>query len=298
MEALGFHQVWPTLQVMALPERRLAYLPIAKNACTSLKTLMVELSALPEPRKAEIARDVHRITDDEDTGLQLKDMAEAEAHRLLTDPDVFRFAVIREPTDRLVSAYVEKFVLRRERKRIATAPVIAAVRGVAEPGDRDFAEGIRFCDFLEYVLTAERTGLDPHWRDQVDSFVHFPATRLYALEDLDLLAGDLAAHLGRAVPIGQRNRARKAAGAPLPDAATRMPGDLPDPARIPPESFYDAESLARVRHRFAADLTLYDAARRERELRRSNSAMAPPTAQPRPWRKRLSLNGLRRALAG
>jgi len=286
---LPFHQVWPTLQVMALPAHRLAYLPIAKNACTSLKTLMVELSDLPEARRAEIARDVHRITDDEETGLQLKDLSEAEARAALTG-DLFRFVVVRDPADRLVSAYVEKFVIRREQKRIATAPVIAAVRGVTAPGDADFAEGIRFRAFLDYVLTADRTELDPHWRDQVDSFADFPATHLYALEDLDLLAADLSAHLGQPIQIGSRNRVRKAQAAPVQGAADRMPAGLPTPERLPPACFYDAESLAAVRRRFAADQTLYDAARREGILRRA----APVT--PRPWRKRLSLNGIRRAL--
>ncbi|MEM9146716.1 MAG: sulfotransferase family 2 domain-containing protein [Pseudomonadota bacterium] len=290
-----FHQVWPTLQVMALPARRLVYLPIAKNACTSLKTLMVELSDLPGPRRAEIARDVHRITDDEETGLQLKDLDEATARALLAEDGILRFAVLRNPADRLVSAYVEKFVVRRARKRIATAPVLAAVRGVASPTDRDFAEGIRFREFLEHVLSADRTELDPHWRDQTDSFVHFPATHLYAIEDLDLLAEDLAAHLGAPVRIGRHNRARRAETHTLPGAAERMPADLPDPERLSPQSFLDAANLARLRHRFAADQMLYDAARREAALRRQGTK--PPTAAtPRPWRKRLSLNGLRRAL--
>lgn len=293
--ASGIHAVWPALQIMAAEAARVLYLPIAKNACTSLKSLMVGLSDLPEAERARILRDVHGILDAEATGLQLKDRSEAEAARLLAAPGWLRVAVLRDPADRLVSAYVEKFVIRRERKRIATAPVIAAIRGVAEPGDTDFARGIRFAEFLDYVLAAPGDSLDPHWRAQADSFAHGVWTHLYAIEHLDLLAADLAAHLGRPVAIGRLNHAR-AGGRVLPGAASLWPAELPDPRSLDPASFLDDGDRARIEAVFARDATLHRAAGRENALRKTLAARPP--AGLRPWRKRLSANGLRRLLGG
>ncbi len=289
--ALPFHRVWPALQVMVLPGRRLVYLPIAKCACTSLKTLMVELSGLPEARKAEIARDVHRITDDEETGLQLKDLSEARARGLLSEPGAMRFAVVRDPAERLVSAYLEKFVLRRARKRIATAPVIAAIRGVAEPTDEHFARGIRFAEFLDYVTEAVPMELDPHWRPQIESFREVAVTHLYPMEHLGLLEGDLSAHLGQRVAVSRLNAHGVADRVRVEGAASLWPEALGDPSRIAPASFLDAATRARIERAYAADIALHGAALRWARLR-----LAPVPAL-RPWRKRLSLNGIRRAMA-
>lgn len=289
-DALPFHRVWPALQVMALPARRLVCLPIAKCACTSLKVMMVELSDLPPARKAAIARDVHRVLDDEATGLQLKDFPEDRARALVADPGALRFAVVRDPAERLVSAYLEKFVRRRERKRIATAPAIAAIRGVAEPTDADFARGIRFSEFLDYVTATPPMELDPHWRPQIESFRHLACTHVYPMEHLALLEADLAAHLGRRVALGRLNAHGAGARVVVEGAGRLWPSELPDPARIAPESFLDAGTRARIEGAYAADAALHGAALREARLR------LDPRAAPRPWRKRLSLNGIRRAM--
>ena len=276
-----FNRLWPQLQVMTLPAARVLYLPIAKNACTSLKTLMVELSDLPAPRRAAVLRDVHGVLDAEETGLQLKDHPEERARAMLAAEGWLRAAVLRDPVERLVSAYVEKFVIRRERKRIATAPVIAAIRGVAEPGDADFARGIRFAEFLEHVCASPPEALDPHWRDQADSFAAGIWTDLYAIEHLGLLAADLSARLGRPVRIGGLNRARPEPKRVLPGAAALWPADLPEPERLAPESFVDAAARARIEARCALDATLHRAALRENALRlRLGETRAPAAPAP------------------
>ncbi|GMG84874.1 hypothetical protein LNKW23_40900 [Paralimibaculum aggregatum] len=310
--ALPFHRRWPSLQAMPLPQHRLLYLPIAKNACTSLKRLTVELSPLPAARKAEILHDVHTVTDTEATGLQLKDHDAAAAAGFLAEPGWMRFAVLRDPHDRLVSAYVEKFVIRRERKGLSTAPVVAAVQGCA-PEDADLGRGVRFRDFLAHVLASPAESLDPHWRPQIHSFAEIACTHLYAMEHLDLLAADLSGRLGQTVTIGAHNRARPVPDRLVPEAATLWPEEIAEPSRIDPASFYDAESRALVARYFAADLTLHRSVLAENRARvalaesmsqapASGPAPTPAPAPdaavaPRPWRKRLSLNGLRR-LAG
>lgn len=253
------------LQIMVLERPRIAYLPIAKNACSTLKAEMVALSDLPDAQKAELlAGDIHQATDEGDTGLLLKDRAPDDAARLLTEPGWMRFAVVREPVDRLVSAYVEKFVIRRERKRVATAPVIAAIRGVAEPGDAEFARGIRFAEFLEHLLAHPPETHDPHWRPQSLSLSYMSCTHLYAMEHLDRLAEDLAARTGRKVTLGVRNRHRAETGTVVPGAADLWPEEIGDPRPLHPASFVDAQSRAAIEEYFAADVTIYRAAKAAR----------------------------------
>ena len=251
---------WPLAQTMILRDERVIYLPIAKNACSSLKTLMAELGGLPPLERRE---DIHVKLDTERTGLLFKDLPDAEIEAALTEPGWFRFAVVREPFDRLQSVYIEKFVKNRAvpGQWIHTAPVVARVRDVAEPGPEEMARGITFAEFLGDVLSMPPEQLDPHWRPQALSFERVAYTHLYTLGALDLLAEDLSRHLGRPALLPEKNRSREtgAAGHHVEGAAHMLPGDLPNPSQIDTDSFFDAGLRRRVEHVFAADLTLHHA---------------------------------------
>ncbi len=265
-----FNARWPAMQAMVLPRLKLLYLPIAKCACTSLKSLAVRLSDLTEAEKADILGEVHGRTDGRRTGLQLKDHDEAAARAFLAAPGWMRVAVVRDPFDRLVSAYLEKFVIRRENKGVTTAPVVAAIQGVA-PEEADLARGVRFAEFLEFVLSEPPDRLDPHWCPQILSFAHIDVTDLYAIEHLPRLAADLSAHTGQPVAIGAENRKRVAPSRVVAGAAGLWPEEIDDPSSLRPESFFDAESRARVADAYAADLTLHRAA-----LKAGAEREAPP----------------------
>ncbi len=292
-----FHRRWPNDQVFVAENVKLLYLPIAKNGCSTLKRLMVELSDLPD-RDRLLAGDIHQTTDRSRSGIQLKDREEAAARALLADPGYFRFVVLREPIDRLVSAYLEKFVLnRRDPGNMATIrPALAAAQGVA-PEAVDFERSASFRAFAEFVLAEPRHRLDPHWRPQSDYLAEIPMAHRYTMADLDLLAADLGARLGRPVAIGHANRSREAARAERPGAADLLPADLEGEARrLSAESFADPALLPRLEALYALDLTLFAAVAAETAARRAAAAPAPVPPAPLPLRKRLSLNGLRRAL--
>jgi hypothetical protein len=308
-----FHKRWPNDQVFTVENARILYIPIAKNACSSLKRLMVELSDLPG-RDAMLKGDIHSATDKARNGIQLKDRDENAARRLLADPGYLRFTVLREPFDRLVSAYLEKFVVNRDGagNRETARPVVAAVQGVP-PGEADFETGITFRQFAEFILTATDR-LDPHWCPQSDYLAEVPLGRLYTIEGLDLLQRDLTRHCGAAVRIDHANRSREGRLETVPGAADRTPAELAREARrLSSESFFDAALRSRMTQRFALDITLHEAVRAADEARRAAEAagMAETPREPvlprsalalaarevrRDLRKRVSLNGLRRAL--
>lgn len=298
---------------------RVLYLPISKNACTTLKTLMVELSDLSPERKAEIiAAGVQSYPPAHRTGLMLKDKTEGEVAAILADPGYFRFAILRDPFDRLVSAYVDKFVTHRTEPGyfIDSAPVVAAVQGVPE-AEADHATGITFRQFLDHVVGQHPWANNNHWRPQIENFHRIRIDRLYAVDDLDLLETDLAAHLGRSVGIGQRNRLRTEGFSALEGAADMLPAAFEGRAkRVSTDSFFDDDLRAKAARYYAADITLHagvrtmnaerrhllDADERVVGLRRERDALAERLAAieamergaAAPPRKAIGVNGLRR----
>lgn len=303
--AAGLHQRWPNQQIMALPGPRVLYLPIAKCACTSLKALMVAISGHPR-REVLLAGDVHRGLDAGGTGLLLMDLDSRAVRRVLAAPGWFRFAVVRDPHDRLLSAYVDKFVRARSRPgvRHTVVPTLAAALG-RTPEAADVARGISFRRFVETVIAMDPMARDPHWRPQALHFRDVGIDRLYGMGDMDLLAADLAAHFGAPVPLDHRNRSRRTSATPYPGAADAAPAEIEaEAASVARASFYDPALRAAVASAYAEDLALSRRVARHAERRRADPGLGPgagmgprPDPERRSLAKRFSLNGLRR-LAG
>lgn len=247
----------PTCQAMMVDDLRLMYLPIAKNACSSLKRLVASLGGL-ELKKGE---DIHHKLDSESTGLQFEDREDHVIRAALSDPTWMRFLVIREPLDRLISVYVEKFVLnRREPGQIPTiGPVYQAILGKEDITPEDYERGLTFREFAEYILSEEPERLNGHWRPQAEYLGHIPFTHVYDVKQLDRLAEDLSTHIGRTIDLPRMNVSRDADGDQIynryaPDA---RPADLPTPKKLSLESFLPEGLRARLEEYYATDLTLY-----------------------------------------
>ena len=81
---------------------------------------------------------------------------------VLTSPDYRRFAVVRDPASRVLSAYLEK--IRQGLKQSA-----AVVEALKESTGRDIApEDITFEEFLSVVAAQTSRQQDSHWRRQAD----------------------------------------------------------------------------------------------------------------------------------
>lgn len=99
----------------------------------------------------------------EDEGVtKLKDFATPEIVEMLSSPDWFRFCFVRNPYDRLFSAYKSKIMWRH-----AEDIYQAAQQEVREAYDYPTHDGERvgtvaFRDFVKYVTSGARRG-DGHW---------------------------------------------------------------------------------------------------------------------------------------
>ncbi len=144
------------------------YISIPKVACTALKATVI----MNSPRR--IAYEESGIGGDGDIhkfcGAEAKRNKELDESVVLPSARTFRFAVIREPMKRLVSAYLGKFV---KAHGVSLSPGVnynrnIAIRyGQAHAGiDADLNRSITFEEFVNFLKLAPNAHLDSHWMPQ------------------------------------------------------------------------------------------------------------------------------------
>lgn len=249
---------WPYGAMMVSERHKLFYIPVAKCACTSLKSMMVRLAGVAQPEIA-LELGVHLVTDRFNTGVQLKDKPIDQARDILASDEYFKFSVIRDPYERLVSAYLEKFVYKRHSQRnlIHTRQVISAVQGTE---DINLQKGISFDQFVEYILQQDPFDLDPHWRPQ---HLYFKGvrhiSRIFRLDNIAELERYLLEHHDVTVKLGHENRTMKS-DIYLPEACTLPACEFDHREAIKPDSFLASSHLEAIREYYREDFEFYGTA--------------------------------------
>lgn len=249
---------WPLAQVFVSKPARVIYCPIGKNACTFLKSEIASTAGLPHT--GYMQRDIHFITDHVRTGLQLSDYTEDQIERLINARQYFKFAVLREPADRLLSAYIEKFVMgRNEAANIHhTKSVVAPVQSVQGLMPPDFDRGITFRQFVEFIARANSEKLDPHWRPQAHYLAGIAYDRLFRIDQLDALMDILEDRSGMSLGRQARNVTGSGKGTAREGAMDLLPARIAAMPRVAKASFFDDDLQALVRQVFADDFVLFE----------------------------------------
>lgn len=147
---------------------RFIYCPIPKVACSSFKKLLVSLS--PLENKAEILKLPQRLFHSyvSHTLTLSANHSHEEALEILNQNQYFKFAFVRNPWERLTSAYLNKFVtpISQNKTNLPLAePVIESVYRINNLGANQ-KDSITFRQFVEYVSVTEDQHLDGHWKPQ------------------------------------------------------------------------------------------------------------------------------------
>jgi len=260
---LGYHKIdsssiqeWPLRQVFVSQRAKVIYCPIGKVACSFLKQQMVRISDVENPDW--ILQDVHFRTDHSYTGLHLKDYTPQEALSIISSPEMFRFAVLREPGARLLSAYMEKFVINRTMPNniFHTRSVVEPVQRALGRTDPDFEHGVTFRQFITEVTSRPPRELDPHWRPQCLYLEGISYDRIYDFEEIDEVVSMLEARSGRRLPRQPSNVTGSGLGRFQPGAADLLPSQIEAIGQISHESFLQDDLQKAIKEYYQADYAI------------------------------------------
>lgn len=227
----------PMLQnVFAARNRRWVFVQASKCGCTFVKKVLHEIEHGPTRWDDEM--DVH--TDHHlDSGLQ---MHPGEVVDLLRSERTWRFAFVRNPFARALSAWLDKFADPSRTPSLTSVATSAWIRHHRRSGDPSAPVG--FSEFLDYVAGQPPSEMDRHWRPVYDALA-FDRIHYHFVGRVERLGDDLTAVLER---IGAREHLELARGAPsnVTNAAQAI------------ERHYDGACIDRVRRIYRRDFEAFD----------------------------------------
>ena len=164
-----FGDTWSEKGYIANHDYHFIYCPIPKVACSSFKRLAVQLSNLEN--KEEIlklpSRLLHSYVAHNLTFFANYNSNRQEAMKLLDNNEYFKFAIVRNPWDRLTSAYLNKFITPVDLRASASPGKEVVEKFYREKGLKpDWEKAITFRQFVDYLLVNKDEDIDGHWRPQ------------------------------------------------------------------------------------------------------------------------------------
>lgn len=144
---------WPQSEYLVNHRHRFVLCPIPKVASSSLKQWFIS------------TLDAADLPDDASDRPHLA-LAEWSRGQEMANIDGYRFvAFVREPARRLVSAYLQKVVVRWN---VPESPGRAIVQQVQQrlAHETDYERGITFREFVTAICKRPQAGMDVHWRPQ------------------------------------------------------------------------------------------------------------------------------------
>ena len=140
---------------------KILYCPIEKNSCTLFKRILILNSEFSEQFIAS--------TLDPHTFLKQTGLMKPENATPFQDANYLRFIIVREPLERIVSAYMNKFV-RSKRYKIALKITQDYRRQFDQPYDENRL--LNFSEFVQHISEQTNQEMDVHWRPQIDFVRH------------------------------------------------------------------------------------------------------------------------------
>jgi hypothetical protein len=151
----------PNAHIDVLPEQRVIYVCVPKNASSRIKmTLSAVLGRTLRSDWEAHKRKLSGLKSPKRVGLTI-------FHRLATDPRALRFAFVRNPYARLVSCWLNKF---REVPLTPAKPVVDSYLAWRQQNDPSLPEGptntLSFDEFITFAAMTAQDRVDAHWHLQ------------------------------------------------------------------------------------------------------------------------------------
>ena len=173
----SYSPVYPPGYYIINDSLKAVYCAIPKNACTLFKTMMVEHSSSANAF-TDSEQNVHQFLD----GLARKVRAN---HLLncLTSDEYFKFTVLRDPLNRIVSGYLDKFA-KHPLPEPFVQDIILEIRS-ALGQDADVEKSVTFSEFVDYLVRTPDEQLNDHWRPQHNFTAAVPFNFIGQFESID-----------------------------------------------------------------------------------------------------------------
>jgi hypothetical protein len=254
IEAKETYKSWIEREYLVEHNNQIIYCPIAKNACTLLKNVLIEISDKHEDFKQSDCK-IHKYIDSNKHLFQLNNFD------YINREDYFKFIILRNPFKRVISTYADKFVNRLNKNDPHAIPVIEEVyQHLGLPVD--FQKSITFSQFVEHLLRTEDAQLDSHWRPQSIYFASGLVKFDYVgqFEKLDRVIEDLEHRLNVKMDAGvSKHRTTYSTIASVENFHELYPSELKSLPSFPQSSqFYTQEIEERVRSRYSEDIAIYE----------------------------------------
>jgi hypothetical protein len=254
IEARETYKSWIEREYLVEHNNQIIYCPIAKNACTLLKNVLIEISDKHEEFKKSDCK-IHKYIDSNKHLFQLNDFD------YINREDYFKFIILRNPFKRVISTYADKFVNRLNKNDPHAIPVIEEVyQHLGLPVD--FQKSITFSQFVEHLLRTEDAQLDSHWRPQSIYFASDLVKFDYVgqFEKLDRVIEDLEYRLNVKMDAGvSKHRTTYSKIASVENFHELYPSELKSLPSFPQSSqFYTQEIEELVRSRYSEDIAIYE----------------------------------------
>jgi hypothetical protein len=180
---------------LVAPRQRIVYVPTPKIACTSIKWALAERESSPRRRarldtSGEQSREL-TIHERSVHGLaSLHALPPDERESILRDSAWVRFCVVRDPYERLISGWVDQWLLGR--RHGVAHPEITVADGLS---DAPFDVGSEFRKTVRALKSETELLADRHFRPQRDTLdpEHFPYTHVVNVTNLDEFNREVAA---------------------------------------------------------------------------------------------------------
>jgi len=190
------------LDTWVLPEQKILFVAVAKNASTSLKWLLADITGQDRERifaSIGLAPTRWQAIHGWSLWSGVSRLHELDAHaRAEISPENgwFVFTVVRDPWVRTWSAWQSKFLIGNPTHTFITfrdEPWLPRRPKSGEDVVEDFARFVRVLDSGE----SPQLNADPHFEVQVDCLREdlIPYTRIYDMSEMPVLLADLEAHL-------------------------------------------------------------------------------------------------------
>ena len=175
---------WPLDTFIISHDHKLLYMPIAKNACSSLKTVFLE-DIISE--KSSVT-DAHKyFASSEGIKHTLASLDAYKAASILINEDYKKLIIVREPLERIVSGYLQKFVSTRLYTDEPLPEVKNIIDWCAEQNSTtpNYVMSLSFNEFVRYLLAHSDESLDTHWKPQVTYMADLTFDYIFTMGNLN-----------------------------------------------------------------------------------------------------------------